>query len=203
MESVFTEIRKVWHILEMKKKRKIKKGKIVGVPLSCICKYVLLVSWLISFDYIPAFSLDFVTQEEFVAEKSTYKDYPLKILFKKLNESDAGEKREIRNLIILKQVFDRNIEEKVRAGVLKFEESFGIIKDINEENLRLWIPETKSFRDFYVGIDRIPLESTGNYKITRSNLGKYALILYTLDERIYKIKIEISSCNTDRALCEA
>lgn len=174
----------------MKKKRKTITGRILARPLSHVCKYGLLVLLLISLDYVPAYSLDFMTEDDFVAEKSIYKDYPLKILFRKLNEGDAGQKREIRNMIILKQVFDRRVKEKAGTEVLKFEASFGVIKNINEENLRVWIPETGRHRDFYVGIDRIPLENVGNYKIMGSNIGKYALILYTLDDRIYKIQVE-------------
>ena len=153
-------------------------------------RFILLVFFLVCLDYSPAFPVDFITQKEFVAEKSAYKDYPLKILFKKLAESDASTKREIRNVIILKQVFDRNMQEKVEAGVVKYKKPYGIIKEISKDNLRLWIPETDSYRDLYVGIDRIPLENINNFKITSSNIGKYASIVYTLDGRIYKIKID-------------
>lgn len=160
-------------------------------PLSCFYKYILPVLILICLDYAPAFPVDFITEEEFLAEKNAYKDYPLKILFKKLTESDPHEKREIRNLIILKQVFDPDVREKAGDGVLDYQESFGVIKGVSAHTLKLWIPSTDSSRDFYIGIDRIPLENRNRYKVTSSNISGYGAVVYSLDGRIYKIRIDL------------
>ena len=114
----------------------IKAGSNKGISLSSLLGYILVSIFIICFCQAPAFAVGFITEKEFESEKSIYKDYPLKLLFKKLAESKASEKREIRTLIILKQVFDP--DEKAGAGVLEFHESFGMIKDISEEKLRLW-----------------------------------------------------------------
>ncbi len=167
----------------------ISKKYIKSKFMSCSYKLILLVFFLTCLDNMPAFSFSFTTKEEFATEKSAYKDYPLRILFKKLNQSTGPEKREIRNMIILKQVFDRNMQDKVKAGVIKYNEAYGIIEDISKDKLKLYIPETVSSKDFYLSIDRIPLENYDNYKITESNINKYASIVYTLDNRIYKINI--------------
>ena len=136
-----------------------------------------------------AFAVDFITKKEFEAQKSPYQDYPLKILFKKLAESDASEKKMIRNTIILKQVFDSNIQEKVKAGLISYQETFGTISNISNDNLKLWLPKTDSSISFYLGIDRIPLVNDHNYEILESNINKYAAVIYSLDNRVYQIKI--------------
>ena len=155
----------------------------------CSYTFILLVLFLSCLDTAPAFSFSFITEEEFASEKSVYKDYPLRILFRKLDQSTGPEKRKIRNIIILKQVFDRNIQEKVKAGVIKYNEAYGIIEDISKDKLKIYIPETNSYKDCYLGIDRIPLEDENNYTITELNINKYASIIYTLDNRIYKVHI--------------
>ncbi|MFC1534939.1 hypothetical protein ACFL7M_16420, partial [Thermodesulfobacteriota bacterium] len=149
-----------------------------------------MVYFLICLDISSALSIDFITEEDFTADNGLYKDYPLKILFKKLAEGGESEKREIRNLIVLKQVFDRNVMEKDKARVMKYKEVFGVVKNITKDNLKLWIPGTNDYRNYYVGIDRIPIEKTGEHIIIQSNIGEYASVIYTLDERIYKIKID-------------
>jgi len=138
----------------------------------------------------PAFPVDFMSEEDFRADNSSYKDYPLKLLFKKLAESEDSEKREIRNFIILKQVFDENILKKIKDGVLEHKESFGIIKEIDKNNLSLWIPETNKHMDYYVGIDKIPVEKGSKYRVTEDNIGEWASVVYSMDDRIYKIKFE-------------
>ena len=136
-----------------------------------------------------AFAVDFITKKEFEAQKSPYQDYPLKILFKKLAESDASEKKMIRNTIILKQVFDRNMQEKIKAGLISYQETFGTISNISNDNLKLWLPKTDSSISFYLGIDHIPLVNDHNYEILESNINKYAAVIYSLDNRVYQIKI--------------
>ena len=152
--------------------------------------FILTASFLICIVNTPAYSIDFVTKEDFAADQSIYKDYPIKLLFKKLAESDASGKKEIRNIIILKQVFDPNAQKKDVAAVPKYKETFGIIKEISENKLKVWLPETDSYMDYYLGIDRIPTEKSSKYKITESDIGKYTSVIYTLDERVYKIKID-------------
>jgi len=153
-------------------------------------RYILLISILIPISSLPASAVDFVTEEEFSAERSTYKDYPLKILFKKLAVSEGTEKEEIRNLIILKQAFDRTPLEGGKAGVIEFQESFGIVKGISADVLKLWIPEKDSLKDYHVGIGRVPLENDNRYDVTESNIDGYASTAYTLDGRVYKLKID-------------
>ena len=78
---------------------------------------ILFISVLLCLGLFPAHAIDFVSKEQFESEKNPYKDYPLKVLFRKLNESKPSEKKEIRNIIILKQVFDRPMQEKAKAGI--------------------------------------------------------------------------------------
>ncbi len=155
----------------------------------CSYTFILLVLFLSCLDTAPAFSFSFITEEEFASEKSVYKDYPLRILFRKLDQSTGPEKRKIRNIIILKQVFDRNIQDKMPPEALKYNKAYGIIEDISKDKLKIYIPETNSYKDCYLGIDRIPLEDENNYTITELNINKYASIIYTLDNRIYKVHI--------------
>jgi len=173
--------------LEENKKRK-QNGIIMGIPLRGLFRYILVAFSIICFSSASAFAVGFITEKEFASEKSIYKDYPLNLLFKKLAESKASERREIRTLIILKQVFER--DKKAKTGVLEFKESFGIIKEVSEEKLRLWLPETEDYKDYYVGVNRIPLECDEDCEIKESEMGEYALRVYTLDGRIYKIRID-------------
>ena len=136
-----------------------------------------------------ALSVDFITREQYMAEESIYKDYPLKVLFQKFNSGDAGNKREIRNHIILKQVFDRNIGEELRRSVLEFRGIPGVIKEISGESLKIWLPETESYKEYYMGIDRIPLEADKIYDVSERNIGSFAVILYILDDRVYKVRV--------------
>ncbi|MBW1754523.1 MAG: hypothetical protein JRJ46_15940, partial [Deltaproteobacteria bacterium] len=116
-----------------------------------------------------AFAVDFITKKEFEAQKS--------------------EKKMIRNTIILKQVFDRNMQEKIKAGLISYQETFGTISNISNDNLKLWLPKTDSSISFYLGIDHIPLVNDHNYEILESNINKYAAVIYSLDNRVYQIKI--------------
>ncbi len=151
---------------------------------------IILLGMLLTCLYsTSAFAVDFITKKEFEAQKSVYQNYPLKILFKKLAESDASEKRIIRNTIILKQIFDLNMQEKVKAGLISYKETFGIIQNIGGDNLKLWLPKDDSGVDFYLGIDHIPLINDHNYEILESNINKYAAVIYSLDNRVYQIKI--------------
>jgi hypothetical protein len=168
-------------------KNKIRKLK--EIPVTFWGKIILLGFLLICLNSALALAVDFVTQAEFEAEKSTYKNYPLNILFKRLAKSDASEKRIIRNTIVLKQAFDRNIQKMEKEGIIAYKTTFGMIKGVDRNSLKLWVPATDRSVDFYVGIDRIPLINEHNYNITTLNIGKYAAVTYTLDNRIYKIKV--------------
>ncbi|MBW1805718.1 MAG: hypothetical protein JRJ06_05010, partial [Deltaproteobacteria bacterium] len=174
----------------MKKIIKIIKREGPAVLPRRFLRYILLISIFLSISSLPASAVDFVTEEEFSAEKSTYKDYPLKILFKKLAAGEGPEKEEIINLIILKQVFDRTPLEGGKTGDIEFQESFGIVKRISRDVLKLWIPENDSHKNYHVGIDRIPLENDNRYDVTESNISGYASTAYTLDGRVYKLKID-------------
>ena len=154
------------------------------------CRFFLVLIYLLCLGSLPAYALEFISEDEFAAVESAYKDFPLKILFKQLSESDPAKKREIRNMIILKQVFDRNMQEKAKAGAVSYEKTFGVVRDISGDKLRLWIPETESYKDLFVGIDQIPVENKNKYQLTQSGIGKYALVAYTLDDRIYKLEID-------------
>jgi hypothetical protein len=154
-----------------------------------ISTIILLGLFLTCLHSTSAFAVGFITKKEFEAQKSPYQDYPLKILFKKLAESDASEKRIIRNAIILKQAFDRDIQEKIKAGLISYQETFGTISNLSNDNLKLWLPKTDSSISFYLGIDHIPLLNDDNYEILESNINKYAVVIYSLDNRVYQIKI--------------
>lgn len=136
-----------------------------------------------------AFSIDFVSRAEYEAEKNDYKDLPLKILFKKLSESGGAEKDAIRNAIILKQTFDRRFQEKRRQGEIRYEKSFGVIQAIDDQTLRIWVPETDRTHDLYVGISRIPVVNPHRYAIDAAGIDRFAAIVYSLDKRIYKVEI--------------
>lgn len=154
------------------------------------CRLLSFLSLLVVISGSPAYPIDFITEEDYLTDRNEYKDYPLKILFKKLAEERGSERDRIRNYIILKQAFDKNARSKAEASGLKYKESFGIIREMNENGLTLWFPETDSFTDFYVGIEKVPVEKTGNYEITESNIENCASTVCTLDRRIYKIKID-------------
>ena len=154
-----------------------------------LAKGMILSTLIVFFISSSAFSVDFITEEQFLAEESVYKDYPLKVLFQKYHTGDSRDKREIRNHIILKQVFDKSIGEDLRRNVMEFRKMPGIIKQISGDILKLWVPETGGYKDYYVGIDRIPLEADIIHNITEANIGRFAAILYVLDTRVYKIKV--------------
>ncbi|MFC1892376.1 hypothetical protein ACFLZT_08300 [Thermodesulfobacteriota bacterium] len=154
-----------------------------------LAKGMILSILIVFFISSSAFSVDFITEEQFLAEESVYKDYPLKVLFQKYHTGDSRDKREIRNHIILKQVFDKSIGEDLRRNVMEFRKMPGIIKQISGDILKLWVPETGGYKDYYVGIDRIPLEADIIHNITEANIGRFAAILYVLDTRVYKIKV--------------
>ena len=101
--------------------------------MGVLYRLILAISLLLCLDLFPAFSVDFMTKAQFESEENPYKNYPLKILFKKLNESDLPEKKEIRNVIILKQAFDRNMQEKVKAGIIQYEKIYNEEKHILEK----------------------------------------------------------------------
>ena len=131
-------------------KKRIKNAKIKGISTRFFNRLIFLAFYLVFFNYDLCFCVDFITQDQFAAEKNTYKNYPLKILFKKLHESDDREKRDIRNVIILKQVFDR--EMQLKTIDVHYNKSFGIITDTSKDNIKFWIPETDTLKDFYTGI---------------------------------------------------
>ncbi len=168
------------------KKKQIKN---VLIWLTSVSAFLLSTLFLVCIDAVPAYSFDFITKKEFDAEKNAYRDYPQKILFKKLYESSGADKRKIRNAIILKQVFDRNMQEKAKAGIVEYKKHFGIIKEVSKDNLRIWDPKTGTVLNYFTGIDRIPIENNNNFEVTESNIDKFAAIAYTIDNRIYKIQV--------------
>ena len=169
----------------MKNTKRKNKNKL----LSFGSKTILLVFVLTSISSIPALGVDFITKKQYEADKSVYQDYPLKILFQKLQTSQGLEKRKIVNTIILKQVFDPDMRAKVEAGRLEYKKTFGIIKEISKEHLKVWVPEAEGYFDFYLGIDQIPLTNEQNYQVGPSNIGRYAAIIYSLDDRVYQVEI--------------
>ena len=152
--------------------------------------FILTLLFLLFINNTPVYAVEFVTEEDFASDQNTYKDYPFRLLFKKLAESNEPEKREIRNIIILKQAFDRGAQDKDADFVPEYHEIYGIIKEISKDRLRVWVPEKDTFMDYYLGIDRIPTEKSPKYKVTESDIGKYTAFIYALDERVYKIKID-------------
>ena len=134
-------------------------------------------------------AVEFVTQAAFTVEKNPYKGYPFRVLFQRFHGADASEKRKIRNVIILKQVFEPEARRFAEGAGFSLEPFFGVVKEINEENLRLWLPETDSFIDIHVGIDRIPLKNDRDDRVTAANIGKFAVVAHTRDQRIYMLDI--------------
>jgi len=145
-----------------------------------------------------AAAIEFVTREAFNVEKSTYKAYPYRVLFEKFKSSTGAEKRQIRNVIILKQVFDPEIRQRAIAAGAKFEALYGVIKAIDGNNLRLWLPESDSFKDLPVGIDRIPIENKRDYSVAAANIKDFAAIVHTLDNRVYQVEISFALTAPDR-----
>ncbi|MDP2862693.1 MAG: hypothetical protein Q8N95_07865 [Desulfobacterales bacterium] len=157
--------------------------------LTFACKIVVMTFCIMGLEFSPAAGVEFITREKFLSEKNPYKDLPVRILFKKLSESQGDEKRQIRNLIILKQVFEQGMQEQEKAGLVKYKRTYGIIKELSRETLKVSAAETGQDVSYHVGIEGIPLENPRNYNISTENAGRYAAIIYTLDERIYKIEI--------------
>jgi len=145
----------------------------------------------------PAAAIEFVTREAFNVEKSSYKAYPYRILFEKFQNSTGAEKRQIRNVIILKQVFDPEIRQRAIAAGAKFETYYGVIKTINRDSLRLWLPESDTFKDFQVGIDRLPVENKQEYPVQAANIDTYAAVVHILDNRVYKVEISFALQSPD------
>ena len=135
------------------------------------------------------FAIEFVTSKAFESEKSAYKDYPMRVLFEKLHESEGAEKRTIRNIIILKQVFDPQFLEKTADAGVKWHRYYGVVKSVNGEQLRLWVPEHGRTETFHVGFDRIPLVNDKGFDLSPAGIGKFAAVAYVLDNRIYQIEI--------------
>ena len=150
---------------------------------------VVAACFLAGLTFSPAMGIELITQETFDAEKSTYKAYPFNILFKKLTESTGAEKRQLKNLIILKQVFDPDMQAKEKAGLLTYHRTYGTIKMLDNETVKILSAETGQDVEFHVGIDRVPLQNPNAYTVTGQNIGQYASIVYTLDNRIYKVEI--------------
>lgn len=136
-----------------------------------------------------ASAVELVTQETFFVENNPYKEYPFNVLFNKLKQGDEAERRKIRTVIILKQVFDPAFAQRSEAAGLRFTTHYGVVKELDGETLRLWLPETDSFKDFHVGIDRIPIVNKGEYAVSVDTIGHYAVIAHVMDDRIYKLDI--------------
>ena len=126
----------------------------------------------------PAAAVEFVTEKAFNVEKSSYKAYPYRVLFQKFHESTGAEKRRIRDFIILKQAFDPEIRRRALAAGAKFDVFYGVIKTIDTDRLRLWLPASDSFRDFTVGVGRIPVENPHDYPATAANIADFAAVVY-------------------------
>ena len=104
--------------MDIQGKRKQKMSNRAAISSGCFLKIVLPAIFFICIVYVPAFSVDFVTKEEFATEKSVYKDYPLKILFKKLAETEGAEKREIKNEVEI-HVEKIKFRDNGRPGMVK------------------------------------------------------------------------------------
>ena len=140
----------------------------------------------------PVAAMEFVTREAFNVEKNGYKDYPYHVLFQKFHTSQGVEKRKIRNVIIVKQVFDPEIRQRAIEAGAEFESFYGVIKSVDSESLRLWLPESDSFKDFSVSIDRIPLENKQEYNVSAANIAGFAALVRALDNRVYLIDIRFA-----------
>ncbi len=152
----------------------------------------LLLAIILAAPAWPADAIEFVTREAFNVEKSSYKNYPYRVLFDKFHSSEGLEKKKIRNVIILKQVFDPEIRQRAIAAGEKFETYYGVVKRLGEDSLRLWLPESDSFKDFPVGFDRIPVDNKHDYPATAANISNFAAIVHIMDNRVYKVEISFA-----------
>jgi hypothetical protein len=171
--------------------------KLKKIYLPNVCRYFLCAWLVIGFGGLTAEAVEFVSQKEFRAVESAYKDYPVQMLFKMLDEGNAMQRKEIRNMIVLKQVFDSTMREREERGLFSYDRAFGIVKEISGDKLKLWVSERERHQEFYLGIDRIPVVNKHLYKLTESNIGRFALIAYTMDDRIYKLEINFELAAPD------
>ncbi|MDF1590041.1 MAG: hypothetical protein P1P89_00895 [Desulfobacterales bacterium] len=149
---------------------------------------VVAAFFLVGLSFSPAVGIELITRETFEAEKGAYKDYPFHLLFKKLAESSGVEKQLIKNLIILKQIFDPTMQTKEAAGVITYQRTYGIIKTLDNEKLKIYSADTGKDVEFHVGMDRVPLQNPNKYNVSDQNIGRYAAVVYTLDNRVYKVE---------------
>ncbi len=171
------------------------RGGRFGTSISTrVCRALLPVAILatIAWPASPAGAIEFVTREDFTVERNSYKDYPYRVLFEKFHNSSGAEKRKIRNVIILKQVFDPEMRQRAIAAGAKFETYYGVIKTISADRLRLWLPESDSFKDFQVGINRIPVENKHDYPVSPATISDFAAIVNILENRVYKVMISFA-----------
>ncbi len=169
-------------------------ASLFSVPAGRMVQFLLLVVWIgiVAGACSPAAAVEFVTRQAFSVEKNAYKDYPFRVLFQKLSTSEGAEKIKIRNVIILKQVFEPEMQKRARDAGVKFEQFYGVVKSVDEENLRLWLPQSDTFKDFPMGIDRLPLENKQDYKATAESISKFAAIVHVLDNRVYKLTLSFA-----------
>jgi hypothetical protein len=137
----------------------------------------------------PVHGIEFLTREQFKAETGGYKDYPFRVLFQKLSQSQGDERKKIRTAIIHKQVFDRKMQQRVEAGIVTYERHYGIVRAISEERLRLWDAASQTEKTFQVGLVAVPTLNPDQYPVSRFNITAFAVVAYTLDNRLYQMEI--------------
>ncbi|MBI9086339.1 MAG: hypothetical protein JEZ11_22250 [Desulfobacterales bacterium] len=136
-----------------------------------------------------AYGVDFVTKDRFKSEAGGYKDYPFRVLFQKLAQSQGEEKKKIRTAIIEKQVFDRNMQRRVEAGTVSYQRTYGVVREISEERLVLWDTQNETARTFHTGLLAIPTLNPGAHEVSSFNLTRFAVVVYSMDDRVYQLEI--------------
>ena len=136
-----------------------------------------------------AYSIDFITKDRFKSDAGGYKDYPFRVLFQKLAQSQGEEKKKIRTAIVEKQVFDRNMQKRVEAGTVSYQRSFGVVREISEDRLVLWDAQSQTARTFYTGLLAIPTLNPEAHEVSSFNLSRFAVVVYSMDDRVYQLEI--------------
>lgn len=133
--------------------------------------------------------IDFVTKDRFRSETGGYAAYPFRVLFQKLAQADGVEKKKIRTAIIEKQVFDRDMLRRVEAGTIRYQEAYGVVREIDETRLVLWDAQNQKERVFHTGLLAVPTVNPDGHEVSSFNIAHFAVVVRSMDERLYQIQI--------------
>jgi len=154
--------------------------------LKLICSYLyMMVFLIIGFFPTTVSAYDFITSDKFRTLGLKYKYVQISKLFQRYKTTRSlAEKRKIRNIIILKQVFEDDILKKRAGGIKGYAEHTGFIQSIDDDNLIL----DKGII-LVLDYDKIPVV---NYHpavpIQNVSSCKPRAKIYTIYNRVYKIE---------------